>query len=616
MDIEKNGVNILSSITFTRETLVYLVILLLAVIIRFSNLGSAPLQTRELPTAIATIHTATAIPPATIAANPILRVIHQGTFMVFPKEANTLRIPYALAGVLLICSPWLFRPLLGSLKCLVLSVFFLLSPTLLFISRSAENTILALLGIVFVLYTFQQIHRFHKQPMRRRRWQIIAALAIALTVLLTDGRGYLLVISVTFALVYAVGGWRKIETLNEHINHWPLRHSLEIAALATLLLSTTFLTQMSGINLVGNLLSEALQGWSASGSVFTVLSISVFYELALWLFAVYAYYARWRKGNLRFLDRFAAAWLLLLMILLSLDRGSQPSHSSWLTPPLALISLSLLHDWLRPTLTTISQKKNTRASWVIGSFTALIFIGMSIQLQILTSALQLGSEQSLGGLAFSASSLTVMRLLLGLGMLITLYIGASYLNYGTLTLRLMSLIWALLLIFGNFAAGLRTAYANYDQVDEPWQNLVHPDANHLFVKTLDDVVQQSRDHFPEYAVAIFLQRPENQTQVSTLLWLLRRFEQVEIVKTANATLEFPMVITDAPLDPDEKQSLIGQYSGQRFALSLRRNAPMNGNELLRHFWRRPPRPSSLSHESPSLDVILWFSPSVANDSSR
>ena len=324
------------SVTISRETLVLVAIALLALSTRFAELSVSPLQARELPAAVAAIHAPAALPVDTTGVSPILRIAHRLLFSLFGAETDSLRLPVALAGVALVLSPQLFRPLLGRAQSLALSGLLLISPLLLFASRSAESAILAQLAIISMLYAIYQcwLNRNDEESKARHRWQIASAFTLALTVFLTDGRGYLLAGSAILAAFYAIGGGVRLSDESRVLlRDWPWRQSLLVILASLLLLSTALLTQLDGLALVGDNLAAALVGWASPGNFLQIIGVSFYYEHGYWLLAAFALISRWKRGEIPFPERFAAAWFVLLTLALTLDRGTNPAHASLVEHP-------------------------------------------------------------------------------------------------------------------------------------------------------------------------------------------------------------------------------------------------------------------------------------------
>ncbi len=613
------------SVTLSRETLVLVAIALLALGTRFAELSVTPLQVRELPAAVAAIYAPTALPVDTNGVSPILRMAHRLLFSLFGAETDSLRLPVALAGVALVLSPQLFRQLLGRAQSLTLSGLLLISPLLLFASRSAESAILAQLAIISMLYAIYQcwLNRNDEESKARHRWQIASAFTLALTVFLTDGRGYLLAGSAILAAFYAMGGGVRLSDENRVLlRDWPWRQSLLVILASLLLLSTALLTQLDGLALVGDNLAAALVGWASPGNFLQIIGVSFYYEHGYWLLAAFALISRWKRGEIPFPERFAAAWFVLLTLALTLDRGTNPAHASWLSIPLAICVLAAL----KPLFTKTNATNGTtrllgahQAAWLVGIPCALLFAWLAVQLRILTA--HMGIYTTLGdffsGIFNQSSSVaiwSVLRLVVGLFMLLALYLGAQIYIERSIVRRVIGATVACFLLAGAFSNGWRTVAAHDNVNRAPWLSFAQTKANHYFAQSLAAISHQLSANVPEFTIALALEDEENLAQANTLLWNLRKFEDVVVLPTLELAAGFPVVISDSVDGNVAESALAGPYYGQRFVLSRQQHVGGSDIDILRYFLRRDEPRQTDTSDTAALDIILWVSSSAfSND---
>ena len=80
------------------------------------------------------------------------------SFIFFGDNDFTLRLAPALTGTLLVVTPFLFRDLIGKRVAIIISIFFLISPILIYYSRFARNDIfIALVSILLVNQIFNYV---------------------------------------------------------------------------------------------------------------------------------------------------------------------------------------------------------------------------------------------------------------------------------------------------------------------------------------------------------------------------------------------------------------------------------------------------------------------------
>ncbi|GIV97888.1 MAG: hypothetical protein KatS3mg057_2545 [Herpetosiphonaceae bacterium] len=97
------------------------------------------------------------------------------SFFLFGVSDATARLPMALAGVGLVASCWLLRPLIGRRAALFAAVYLSISPSILYFTRFARHDALILL---WSLWLMVGIFRYLQE--RRARWLYLSAAALAL----------------------------------------------------------------------------------------------------------------------------------------------------------------------------------------------------------------------------------------------------------------------------------------------------------------------------------------------------------------------------------------------------------------------------------------------------
>lgn len=106
---------------------------------------------------------------------PTLYLLTYLSYFLFGISEATARLPMALAGVGLVASCWMLRPLVGRRAALISAVLLLVSPTILYFTRFARHDALALLWTFWLMVG---LFRFMRSG--RGRWLYLAAAALAL----------------------------------------------------------------------------------------------------------------------------------------------------------------------------------------------------------------------------------------------------------------------------------------------------------------------------------------------------------------------------------------------------------------------------------------------------
>ena len=607
-----------SSFSITGEGLILLAIAALAIFTRFIELNAAPLQPHELTAVIAAMDNSANFSADTSGASPILRASHRMFFSLFGEWADFVRLPVALAGVALAISPWLFRALLGRASYLALCGLLLISPLTLFASRSAESVLLASLAMVFSLYSLYQFWHCRQREGSHRSWPLAGAAALAFAVTLTDGRGYLLAGSAALAIFLAARRERRFaDEMRSLLRAWPWQSFLLFFSGSALFFGTVFLTQLDGLSLIGGNLSAALAGWWSAGNFLEIIGVSLTYEISFWLLALGGLFASWRSENWRFVDRFAAFWLLCLALLLSLDRGSGPQHASWLSMPLALLSLRALLPLAKARQSTQANSAETltrQAPWLISAACAIILAWLAIQwrdLFLLIDPYASISQYFTTVFSPGASSALsyLLRIALGTLLLIALFLAARWFLPLPLVARAYSRTFAILLLVGTLGIGWRGALTASGSAPTPWLPLTLADHNQYFSDTLEEYTEQVAAAAPQFSIALVPGAELRPALANALRWYLRHYEQVAILPTLGSANGSSIIIS-AGQDESDEIKLSGSYRGQRFSLARQDKSHWQLIDYLRYFWRGVGPASVESEMNPAQDIVLWIDTSA------
>lgn len=133
----------------TLEHVLWAVLLAAALVLRLWNLGQFPLNNTEAVPSLSAMNIAVGV--EVTAANPLLAAMQSLVFSIFGTSDFSARFPTAVAGALLCLIPMLLRNQLGRLQALVAGCLLLISPTAWFVSRQADNTLIAWLLAALVL---------------------------------------------------------------------------------------------------------------------------------------------------------------------------------------------------------------------------------------------------------------------------------------------------------------------------------------------------------------------------------------------------------------------------------------------------------------------------------
>ena len=162
----------------TVEVVLYLIIALVAVGLRFYGLGDRPMQAPEAAQALAAWHSAQGLPQgsALTQSSPILFTSNMFLFALFGATDFLARLLPALSGALLVIWPYFLRRRLGRMGALAASFLLALSPSALFFSRYLGGEIVVAACALAITWGL-----FDYLDQRRPKHLYLAAAALGLT---------------------------------------------------------------------------------------------------------------------------------------------------------------------------------------------------------------------------------------------------------------------------------------------------------------------------------------------------------------------------------------------------------------------------------------------------
>lgn len=205
----------------------YAVILILALVTRLYTLGHRATSHDETTHAKYSwnLYSGRGFQHDPLMHGPLLFEASAFFYFLFGVSDFSARLYAALAGVVLILSPWLLRKWLGRLGALLASVMLLISPSITYYSRYTRHDIPLLVGTILFLWAV--LKYFDSGQARWLRWM---AGAFAL-LYVTKENAYMLT-AIFGALLAAVFLWRVLSTRWAHPHF--IRTVLILLALAVL----------------------------------------------------------------------------------------------------------------------------------------------------------------------------------------------------------------------------------------------------------------------------------------------------------------------------------------------------------------------------------------------
>ncbi len=246
-------------------------------------------------------------------------------FFIFKASNFFARFWPALIGSLAVLLPYLFRDRLGKNTALILSLFMALDPFLINISRSANGSIFALVGLLAGIGFW-----FNRRPV----WTGIS-FGLSLLGGVTLWPGLIVFILALFAApktlrsIWITGeGRRKNEVLVMAIS----------LAVTVGLISTIFLTHPAGISAVGSSLIEYFQTWGSPSQMpyYSALILWLILEIPVLVLAIWGLISGTKEQNP--MTAFCGIWGGLALLLAVVNQSNNLGELFWVSVPLLILA--------------------------------------------------------------------------------------------------------------------------------------------------------------------------------------------------------------------------------------------------------------------------------------
>jgi len=336
------------------EVLLYGLVVLLAVWLRFAQLDLYPLTDREAEHALAASATGDSR-----SESPAYQALTSIAFTFRGESETAARWAPALAGVLLVLTPALLRSQIGRGPAFLSALLLAISPVLWTASRAADGTTLAALGITAAFFLLVS---------GRIEWAgaslglALVSGSAALTGLASIGAA---------AGVFAILQRRRRRGSSAEVLAFPVskslawRRGLIAGAVVALFVGTGAGFFPGSVQGIFEGLGGWVSGWFQRGGIaaITLLIALVAYEPLVAVIGGIGVVGKLRKGNA--LEAFFASWALGSLLVLILYRGRQPADIVWIVIPLSVLAALVLSALLE----RISQSENV---WLAVGFTGAI----------------------------------------------------------------------------------------------------------------------------------------------------------------------------------------------------------------------------------------------------
>ena len=551
-----------SSLTswLTVERATYLGLAVLALILRLTNLGLVPLSDAEATQALVAWSIYHDLPVDQVGYSPLIATLNFVSFVLLGGSEFVARLAPALLSVALVVLPYGLRRYLGRAGALAVSALFAISPTVVYLSRSANGDIAAAVGaLTLTVGVFGWLDWEPNWRSSRLSWLIGAAAGLVLLLTASPSSYSTLVVLLGFVVLVAVLG-DKVHTASAREGVVALRTQLVswgglalVLFVCLLAVTTALLFNLDGLGAAADLLTIWLRGFAptvAESAVYPAIFLLTLYEALILLVGLFGLSVSLMRRRL--FDLYLA-WWFLGGILLNLLRPGR-TQGEVLVP---LIPLTLLAGLALGMLWDSLRKEGSWQKEGILFITGLIIGGYAyVSLMMYTRS---------GGL-------TVWLPVAGLGLFVGLVVLFGLWYDGMSALRGAALVAVALLLIVTIAIGARL---NNQQLADPRQPLAGvPAAGGLpdMVTTLEQL--SSWQVGDRYLLDIIADRRLG----PAVEWGMRRFQNVTWVEKldswppsglSDAFQSETYELSDSTVlltSADDSLSLDEGYFGQDFAI--------------------------------------------------
>jgi len=528
------------------ETMVAMVIVLVALGVRAASLGIHPLSAAEADQAIAAWRLVdTSAPGSGVVASPLIYAGMALSFMLGGLTDAAARVIPMLAGLGLVLAPLLFKKHIGLPAALAAMVWLALSPTAVYASRTVNGTGLALLTMVLGVVAVRSALDGSRQAL------LWAGTALA-GALLADYGTMLIFISMAMGFGFTVltddEGVFTRSFIREALAELGWKHGIAGFLGTLLLLGTLFFIDPSALGTAANQITRFLGGIIHPIPAAPYLGFTL--SLYEWPILVFGLIGAWRSSLAESpWQRFLAGWSIAALLLSLLYRGALPVHALWAVVPLSLLAGT--------TVVRIFTLRQEGPRWVAPGLAA---VTLALCAMVFSSImLHLRGARSFTTSAVIPADFPVDLILAGLWVSLLFILSLTvFITWGSgPTLRGLGSAALILGLAVNAGTSVRLAFT---EPGSPFLLLnVAPAQSNLtlLVSTSRDIGDLTLGSATQIPIAV-QGKPEG-----ALAWALRDFLDVTYMSRVDPTVNTMLAITPAGA---EEPALGSSYVGQDFVI--------------------------------------------------
>lgn len=529
------------------EPLAYLLIGLVALLLRAVQLGHTPLDAGEAGQALAALRFLEGgTLDARAVSSPLAFTGAALSMALFGPTAAAARAASMLAGVGLVLAPGLFRRQLGRSGALIAAAWLAVSPVAVGASRRLNGVTLALLALLIALAASRAL-----LAARPRRYAVVAGVALA-AAWLADTGAFVTVLALiaggAFAFLTDEEDVLTRDAVRQAARRVPWGLLLAAFAGAFAALATMFFAAPRGLGAGADQLGRFVTGFVEDAPGVSPVVALLVYQPGLVIFGLVG---AWRATQSPHpWQRALAGWAIAAVLLAVAYRGAEPVHALWAVVPLAGLAALAVRDML--------AWEDGAPRWALFGFALAIIALVTMGFASLTHHLAAPRVLPIPpnappGQATVSLPLDLMLVALWAGLLVILWLSAASLWRPRLAWRSAGsagLALALIAALGQSAA---LAFFRPASPAEPLNVATAQAGLTRLVATAEEIGDFAAGH--EHAVGITVQAEPG----SSLTWALRDFDDLMLVSRVDPTVSTELVVTPVEgVDPALGSSYVGQ----------------------------------------------------------
>lgn len=513
----------------TLEALIYLAIFLIAALLRFLMLGNLALNDQEAGLALQALKWSAGDAPL-LSGEPGYLALTTALFYLLKATEFLARFWPALAGTLVVLLPVFTREALGRRTALILAGLLAIDPILISVSRSAEGSALALVGL------FAAIGFWHKNR------SVLSGICLGLALLGGPGvwPGAIVLAGVIAAFTIKAKRENPSAMNTIHLPAGPDQVRILLTALVTMFtISTLFLTYPRGFSAIGSSFTEFIGFWLRSDA-FSFTGLATAWLLTMLPAVILLIWALTdalihRDERVKWL----AVWAFAALFLALINPSRQLNDLFWVSIPLMAIAAikldSLFKDNKIDNLIVFLSETGLTITLVIFSFLN--------SLNLINSPLLNNDEYRNRVIGM------ILPLILLIGLTVLLAWGWS--EHSTrkgLTTGIVTLLILMLFTGATKAAGF---------VGEVGFEIRRgggtPVSTHELLSTIHDLSRSKTGIENRIDIKLV------ELTMPSIEWVLRDFENTSNVIALNPNADSSILLTPADVEIESNTSYRGQY---------------------------------------------------------